>query len=68
MSLHEYIGQVVSLEVVRQTEFGYFLTEGTEEEEAVLLHKNETDKELEIEEKVDVFLYTDSRTNYGNNH
>ena len=61
MSLHEYIGQVVSLEVIRQAEFGYFLTDGTkEEEEAVLLHKNETDKELEIEEKVDVFLYTDS--------
>ena len=58
MSLHECIGQTVSLEVVREADFGYFLTDGTED---VLLHKNETDKELEVNEKVDVFLYTDSR-------
>ncbi len=58
MSLHEFIGQTVSLEVAREADFGYFLTDGTED---VLLHKNETDKELEVNEKVDVFLYTDSR-------
>jgi predicted RNA-binding protein (virulence factor B family) len=44
--------------VAREADFGYFLTDGTED---VLLHKNETDKELELNEKVDVFLYTDSR-------
>lgn len=58
MSLQEFIGQTVSLEVAREADFGYFLTDGTED---VLLHKNETDKELELNEKVDVFLYTDSR-------
>lgn len=58
MSLQEFIGQVVSLEVVRQADFGYFLTDGTED---VLLHKNETDQELEVNDKAEVFLYTDSR-------
>lgn len=58
LSLHEYIGKVVSLEVARQSEYGFFLTDG---EEDVLLHKNETELELELEQKVDVFLYTDSR-------
>lgn len=58
MSLQKFIGQTVSLEVAREADFGYFLTDGTED---VLLHKNETDKELELNEKVDVFLYTDSR-------
>ena len=33
-----HIGKVVSLEVVRKSEFGYFLTDGTEEDEDVLLH------------------------------
>lgn len=58
LSLNEYVGQTVQLEVIRQSEFGYFLTDGTED---VLLHKNETDKDFELNEKVEVFLYTDSR-------
>lgn len=58
MSLQEFIGKTVSLEVAREADFGYFLTDGTED---VLLHKNETDKELAVNEKVEVFLYTDSR-------
>lgn len=62
MSLHDYIGRVVELEVARQADFGYFLTDGTEtEEEDVLLHKNEAGRDLELDEKVEVFLYTDSK-------
>ena len=57
MSIQEHIGGVMSLHVARQTEFGYFLTDGTED---VLLHKNEVNRELEDDEAVDVFLYTDS--------
>jgi predicted RNA-binding protein (virulence factor B family) len=60
LSIHDHIGKVVSLEVARIKEFGYFLNNGTEEED-VLLHFNETDKEWEIDDKVEVFLYTDSR-------
>lgn len=58
MSLNEYIGQVVNLTVVRKAEFGYFLTDG---EEDVLLHENDTDRTWEEEDKLDVFLYTDSQ-------
>ena len=57
VSIQEHIGGVMSLHVARQTEFGYFLTDGTED---VLLHKNEVNRELEDDEAVDVFLYTDS--------
>jgi predicted RNA-binding protein (virulence factor B family) len=58
LSLQDYIGQSIQLEVARQSDFGYFLTDGTED---VLLHKNETDLELNVEDKVEVFLYTDSQ-------
>lgn len=51
------IGQSETLTVARQAEFGYFLTDGKED---VLLHKNETDKEWNIGDKIEVFLYTDS--------
>ena len=44
MPLHEYIGRVVSLEVAREADFGYFLTDGTED---ILLHNNEIKEELE---------------------
>ena len=61
MSIHDHIGKVVSLEVVRIKEFGYFLNNGTEEDEDVLLHFKESERELELEDKVEVFLYTDAR-------
>lgn len=58
MSIQAHIGQVMSLKVARQTEFGYFLTDGKED---VLLHKNEVSHELENDDSVEVFLYTDSK-------
>ncbi|WP_141432845.1 S1 RNA-binding domain-containing protein [Bacillus sp. 03113] len=59
MLLEDYIGQAVTLTVARKSDFGYFLTDdGTED---VLLHMNETDQELEIDEHIKVFLYTDSK-------
>lgn len=58
MTINESIGSVIQLEVARKTEFGYFLTDGTED---VLLHKNETQQDLELETSVEVFLYTDSQ-------
>lgn len=57
MSLQELIGQTVTLTVARKAEFGYFLTDGNED---VLLHINEADREYELDETVDVFLYVDS--------
>ncbi|WML43347.1 S1-like domain-containing RNA-binding protein [Neobacillus sp. PS3-40] len=57
MSLQELVGQVTNLTVARVAAFGYFLTDGNED---VLLHKNETKQEYEIDESIDVFLYTDS--------
>ncbi|WP_338472133.1 S1-like domain-containing RNA-binding protein [Niallia sp. XMNu-256] len=58
MAIQDHIGQVITLKVTRQTEFGYFLTDGTED---ILLHNNEVHRELESEEDVEVFLYTDSQ-------
>ncbi|NRD78396.1 hypothetical protein HPT25_13570 [Bacillus sp. BRMEA1] len=57
MSLKDFIGQTITLTVARQAAFGYFLTDGTED---VLLHHNETDRELNENDEVEVFLYVDS--------
>jgi len=50
-------GTYVTLEVAREVEFGYFLTDGYED---ILLHRAEmkTDQ-LEIGEKIEVYLYHD---------
>ncbi len=58
MSLNEQVGQTAYLTVARKAEFGFFLTDGIED---VLLHKNETDQDLQIGEKIEVFLYTDAQ-------
>jgi uncharacterized protein len=57
MSLQELIGQTVTLTVARKADFGYFLSDGSED---VLLHINEADREYELDESVEVFLYVDS--------
>lgn len=57
MSLQELVGQTVTLTVARKAEFGYFLSDGNED---VLLHINEADREYELDESVEVFLYVDS--------
>jgi uncharacterized protein len=57
MSLQELIGQTTTLTVARIADFGYFLTDG---EEDVLLHIKEADREYEVDESVEVFLYVDS--------
>lgn len=57
MTLKELVGQTTILTVARKAPFGYFLTDGKED---VLLHKNETDQQLEEGEQVEVFLYVDS--------
>ncbi|MBU8905614.1 CvfB family protein [Desertibacillus haloalkaliphilus] len=49
-------GVMKTLTVARISSFGYFLTDGTED---VLLHRKEATKELEVDDKVDVFLYHD---------
>lgn len=49
-------GTVVTLEVVREAPFGYFLSDG---ESDVLLHRLEMKGEVEIGQKVEVYLYQD---------
>nr|WP_054949776.1 S1-like domain-containing RNA-binding protein [Numidum massiliense] len=49
-------GEIVDLEVARKSDFGYFLTDGTQD---VLLHQNEAVRTLEEGETVEVFLYHD---------
>lgn len=50
------IGKMNHLKVVRKTDLGYMLTEGTEE---ILLHYKEAIGELEPNQTVDVYIYTD---------
>jgi uncharacterized protein len=57
LPLIELVGQVANLTVARKAPFGFFLTDGHED---VLLHINETDREFEEGESLDVFLYPDS--------
>jgi uncharacterized protein len=57
LPLIELVGQVATLTVARKAPFGFFLTDGHED---VLLHINETDREYEEGESLEVFLYPDS--------
>lgn len=50
------IGERNELQVVRKSDLGYMLTDGTEE---ILLHYREALEELEINQKVNVYIYTD---------
>lgn len=50
------VGNVGELEVVREAEFGYFLSDGSTD---VLLHKNDLTREVTIGDKVEVFIYND---------
>jgi predicted RNA-binding protein (virulence factor B family) len=59
MALEENLGRTARLTVSRQAAFGYFLTDG--EEEDVLLHQNETEEKLEEGQEVEAFLYVDSQ-------
>jgi len=56
--LNDYIGQITTLKVMREADFGYFLSDG---EEDVLLHKNDLRGTIELDTDIDVFLYTDSQ-------
>lgn len=58
MPLAENVGHVLQLTVARETEFGYFLSDGDED---ILLHRKEASRQYELDEAVDVFLYTDSQ-------
>lgn len=49
-------GSCVTLKVTHEAPFGHFLTD---EKEEVLLHKNEQTRPLEINERIEVFLYSD---------
>ncbi|WP_417897333.1 S1-like domain-containing RNA-binding protein [Bacillus haimaensis] len=52
-------GTVLELTVDRETPLGYMLTDG---EETILLHKNEATRELQQDETVEVFLYSDQKS------
>lgn len=55
---HLQAGTVVTLEVVRNTDFGHFLSDGSND---VLLHKNEQNGDIQIGQKVEVFLFQDKQ-------
>ncbi|MDG5789536.1 S1-like domain-containing RNA-binding protein [Evansella sp. AB-P1] len=51
-------GTIETLTVLRKIETGYVLTNGNTE---VLLHLNEADGDLDVDQEVDVFLYQDKK-------
>lgn len=52
------IGSIITMTVLRKIDTGYVLTAYGEE---VLLHHNETESALELEQSVDVFLYLNKK-------
>ncbi|GAB3068961.1 CvfB family protein [Virgibacillus ainsalahensis] len=52
-------GTIQTLNVLRKIETGYVLKKDMQE---VLLHHNETEKELEIDQDIEVFLYLDKKS------
>lgn len=50
------IGEVVKLKVIRKSDLGYMLSDGEEE---ILMHFKQADKELNANEEVEVYVYTD---------
>lgn len=54
------LGTIQKMKVLRKIETGYVLEQ---QESEALLHHNETDRELEENEEVEVFLYNDKKGN-----
>lgn len=52
------IGKINELKVIRKTDLGYMVSDGVEE---ILLHYKQATSELEIDQKVSVYVYTDSK-------
>ncbi len=52
------LGEINTLQVLRETDIAYLLTDGQEE---VFLHKKEAKKPYEDNESIDVFLYSDNQ-------
>ena len=52
------LGKINSLEVKREADISYILTDGTQE---IFLHKKEAERPYEIGELIDVFLYDDNQ-------
>ncbi len=50
------VGKMNHLKVIRKTDLGYMLSDGSEE---ILLHYREAAKELEPQQMVDAYVYTD---------
>lgn len=58
--MHLPLGNHITMTVLRKIETGYVLVKDDSE---ALLHHNETDRELEENEEVEVFLYRDKKGN-----
>ena len=54
------LGKKQLLEVVRKKEFGVYVAEKAGDEESILLPKKQVPKEIEVGDKLEVFIYKDS--------
>ena len=55
------LGKKQLLEVVRKKEFGVYVAEKAGDEESILLPKKQVPKEIEVGDKLEVFIYKDSK-------
>ncbi len=55
------IGEYNELTIVRRTDFGLYLASDENSDEQILLPKNQTDPSMDIGDKLNVFVYRDSK-------
>jgi len=55
------LGEMQELEIVRRKEFGVFLAETADSEESVLLPAKQVPENAEVGDRINVFLYRDSK-------
>lgn len=55
------LGEVQTLQIVKQVEFGVYLGDGTDEKEKVLLPKKQVPEQAQTGDEIEVFVYRDSR-------
>ncbi len=54
------LGKIQTLEIVKMTDFGAYLSDGINKEERILLPKKNLEKDQAIGDKIEVFVYRDS--------
>lgn len=55
------LGEIQTLEIVKKVDFGVYLCDGEDREERVLLPRKQAPEQAQIGDRIEVFLYRDSK-------